>query len=111
VVRLRVDPPGHPSREPKKASSAVLAAPGPPPPPPGAPPAHLSGHGLPPDPVPPQFDLRAFSENESTAPAALAEMEAYRDPPARSGGVLWVVFGTAAALVLVGVGVAAMMWG
>ena len=55
-------------------------------------------------------DLPAFVENESSAPLALAEMEAYR-PPEEPSALKWVLFALAAGLVVVGVGVAAMWWG
>lgn len=87
VVRLRVDTP----------------APPPPPPKPGKRDTDYVTAPLPDDPDPTApIDLSVLSEHESSAPAAVAEMEAYHDPaPPQAHLLRWL-------LVLLGVVCAAL---
>jgi hypothetical protein len=106
VVRLRADATEAGSGKPRTSPSAVLAS-GPPPLP--AERTDRSAESLPLD-SQEAPDLSVLSDHESTAPLALAEMEAYQPPESASGGRWWLL-ALAAGVVIVTVGAAAMWWG
>jgi hypothetical protein len=58
---------------------------------------------------PPDFSV--LSNHESTAPAALAEMDAYRGPESAPSSVGWWVFALVMLLVILAVTIAALLWG
>jgi hypothetical protein len=102
VVRLRIDEAESGSPRPKK--SPVLAS-GPPPLP--AEPTDASVESLPPESSP---DLSVLSDDGSTAPTAMAEIEVEESSEPASGAHWWVL-ALAAGVVIVAVGAAAMLWG
>src|SRR5262245_47702219 len=82
VVRLRVDGPANQSKP--RSRAALAAAPA------SAPAPAALAPALPDAPeVTPDFSVLGL--RESTAPAARAEMEVYRDPPPKSSLLWWLL--------------------
>lgn len=112
VVRLRTEGAGKQAARQRKTPSAVLTAPSPQPLPEAD--TDFSVRSLPPPPprdAPEPLDLSVLSDHESTAPRAAAELEVPPGPRPPRPILPWVVFGATAVVVMLGVGVAAMIWG